>query len=613
MDPEPAAKRRRLAQSPTVQQYSRLRTDFRMNLFRDFEQRVKNALQSVELVGEKADLPMDKIAVEPPRDVSHGDIATNVAMVLAKPLGKNPRALAESIADVLRSDDDVDAVAVAGPGFINIRLAPAYWQKLLAAILASGADFGRSSVGEGQSINVEYVSANPTGPMHVGHCRGAVVGDTLANLLAFAGFDVTKEYYINDAGAQIDVLARSAYLRYREALGETVGEIPSGLYPGDYLVPLGEALKAEFGDDLRAMREDEWLPIVRDRAIDAMMAMIRTDLETLNVRHDVFFSERTLHEGDGAAILSAINDLTFKGHVYKGTLPPPKGQLPEDWEDREQTLFRSTAVGDDLDRPLVKSDGSFTYFAGDVAYFRNKYERGFSEMIYVLGADHGGYVKRLEAVARAVSEGRAKLTVLLCQLVKLYRGGEPVRMSKRSGDFVTLRDVVEEVGRDPVRFMMIYRKSSEPLDFDFAKVTEQSKDNPVFYVQYAHARCHSVFRQAAEAFPDLDIASVDLGSYVGRLVDENDLQIVAKLAEYPRMIESAASSHEPHRIAFYLYDLASAFHSHWNKGKDFSELRFLNVNDRDLTLARLGMVQAVASVLKSGLTLTGTDAPLEMR
>ncbi|AZN72202.1 arginine--tRNA ligase [Georhizobium profundi] len=584
-----------------------------MNLFKDFEGRIKSGLQTLEDIAAAEGLPLDRIAVEPPRDTSHGDVATNAALVLAKPLGMNPRALAERIVPVLEADPDIAAVSIAGPGFINMKLSPAYWQKLLAYVLKQGTDFGRSELGAGKAVNVEYVSANPTGPMHVGHCRGAVVGDTLANLLGFAGYEVTKEYYINDAGAQIQVLARSAYLRYLEALGETIGEIPSGLYPGDYLVPVGEALKAEFGDDLKHMPEEEWLPLVSDRAIDAMMVMIRADLAQLNVVHDVFYSERSLHAGSGGAILSAINDLTFKGHVYKGTLPPPKGQLPEDWEDREQTLFRSTAVGDDIDRPLVKSDGTFTYFAADVAYFRDKFERHFDEMIYVLGADHGGYVKRLEAVARAVSEGKSKLTVLLCQLVKLYRNGEPVRMSKRSGDFVTLREVVDEVGRDAVRFMMIYRKSSEPLDFDFAKVTEQSKDNPVFYVQYAHARCASVMRQAAEAFPDAALDDAAFAENLDLLTDPSELQLIGKLAEYPRMVESAAIAQEPHKIAFYLYDLASEFHGHWNKGKDFPELRFVNDKNRELSFARLGLVRAVAAVLRSGLTLTGTEAPEEMR
>ncbi len=585
-----------------------------MNLFTDFEARIKTALEQIDLVKEKrSELDFGRIAVEPPRDASHGDVATNAAMVLAKPLGTNPRALAEIITEKLKEDPDVAEVSVAGPGFINIRIAVGYWQRLLASMITAGTDYGRSTMGEGRKVNVEYVSANPTGPMHVGHCRGAVVGDALANLLSFAGFDVTKEYYINDAGSQIDVLARSVFLRYREALGEKIGEIPAGLYPGDYLVPVGEALARDYGVKLHNMPEDQWMPLVKDRTIDAMMVMIREDLEALNVHHDVFFSERTLHANGAAAIRTAINDLTFKGHVYKGTLPPPKGQLPEDWEDREQTLFRSTEVGDDMDRPLIKSDGSYTYFAADVAYFKNKFDRGFSEMIYVLGADHGGYVKRLEAVARGVSEGKAKLTVLLCQLVKLFRDGEPVKMSKRSGDFVTLRDVVEEVGRDSVRFMMLYRKSSEPLDFDFAKVTEQSKDNPVFYVQYAHARCMSVFRQAKEAFPDLDVSPEILANAVSGISDPAELQLVAKVAEFPRLVEAAAQSQEPHRVVFYLYDLASSFHAHWNKGKDQVDLRFINDKSRESSITRLGLVYAVASVLKSGLAIAGTAAPEEMR
>ena len=585
-----------------------------MNLFTDFDARIKTALEQIDLVKEKrSEVDFGRIAIEPPRDPSHGDVATNAAMVLAKPLGTNPRALAEIITEKLKEDADVADVSVAGPGFINIRLSVGYWQRLLASIIEAGTDYGRSTIGAGKRVNVEYVSANPTGPMHVGHCRGAVVGDALANLLSFAGFDVVKEYYINDAGSQIDVLARSVFLRYREALGEKIGEIPPGLYPGDYLIPVGQSLANDYGVKLHNMPEEQWMPLVKDRTIDAMMAMIRDDLDALNVHHDVFFSERTLHANGAAAIRTAINDLTFKGHVYKGTLPPPKGQLPEDWEDREQTLFRSTEVGDDMDRPLIKSDGSYTYFAADVAYFKNKFDRDFNEMIYVLGADHGGYVKRLEAVARGVSEGKAKLTVLLCQLVKLFRNGEPVKMSKRSGDFVTLRDVVEEVGRDSVRFMMLYRKSSEPLDFDFAKVTEQSKDNPVFYVQYAHARCMSVFRQAKEAFPDLDVTPANLANAVAGISDPAELQLVAKAAEFPRLVESAAQSQEPHRVVFYLYDLASSFHAHWNKGKDQVDLRFINDKNRESSIARLGLVYAVASVLKSGLAIAGTAAPDEMR
>lgn len=586
-----------------------------MNVFKDFEERIKTAVQALDAVREKREaIDFARLAVEPPRDPAHGDISTNAAMVLSKPLGMNPRALAEQIAAQFSNDADVAETSVAGPGFLNFRLTPAFWQRLVAEIIGKGVDFGRSNLGDGLKVNVEYVSANPTGPMHVGHCRGAVVGDALANLLAFTGYDVTKEYYVNDAGSQIDVLARSVFLRYREALGEDIGEIPPGLYPGDYLVPVGKALADEFGQRLHNMPEEDWMGIVKDRAIDAMMVMIRDDLATLNVHHDVFFSERSLHADGAARIRTAINDLTFKGHVYKGTLPPPKGQLPEDWEDREQTLFRSTEVGDDIDRPLMKSDGSYTYFAADVAYFKDKFDRGFSEMIYVLGADHGGYVKRLEAVSRAVSEGKTKLTVLLCQLVKLYRNGEPVKMSKRSGDFVTLRDVVEEVGCDSVRFMMLYRKSSESLDFDFAKVTEQSKDNPVFYVQYAHARCASVMRQALEVFPDLDLSPEALcAADLTELSHESELALIGKLGEYPRMLEAAALGQEPHRVAFYLYDLASLLHAHWNKGRDEPGLRFVNDKNRHSTVARLGLVYAVASVLKSGLSITGTDAPEEMR
>ncbi|MEP9386992.1 arginine--tRNA ligase [Mesorhizobium sp. KR9-304] len=585
-----------------------------MNIFADFNERVVKAVEGLGLkAADGGALDLSRIAVEPPRDASHGDLATNAAMVLARPAGQNPRALAETIAAALRSDKDVVSVDVAGPGFVNIRLADGFWQAHLAVILAAGTDYGRSKVGAGRKTNVEYVSANPTGPMHVGHCRGAVVGDALANLLAFAGYDVTKEYLINDAGAQIDVLARSVMLRYREALGDEIGEIPPGLYPGDYLVPVGQALAAEFGRDLLQKPEDEALAIVKDRTIDAMMVMIREDLALLNVHHEVFFSERTLHADNAKKIRTAINDLTLKGHIYKGKLPPPKGEKSDDWEDREQTLFRSTEVGDDMDRPLVKSDGAFTYFAADVGYIYDKIARGFDELIFVLGADHGGYVKRMEALAKAVSDGKVDLTVLLCNLVKLYRDGEPVRMSKRSGDFVTLREVVEEVGRDPIRFMMLYRKNDAPLDFDFAKVTEQSKDNPVFYVQYASARCHSVFRQAREQFPGEAFGRKELASLAHLLTDEGELALIRKLAEYPRMIESAALAHEPHRMAFYLYDLAASLHGHWNRGTENPDLRFVKVNDPQSTYARLGLVQAVSDVLTSGLALIGADAPTEMR
>ncbi len=585
-----------------------------MNIFADFNERIKKVVEGLGI--ERKDgglLDLDRITVEPPRDASHGDLATNAAMVLAKPAGENPRALAEKIAAELIRDADVAGAEVAGPGFVNLKLNGRFWQARLAGILGAGRDYGRSNIGAGTKVNVEYVSANPTGPMHVGHCRGAVVGDTVANLLAFTGYDVTKEYYINDAGVQIDVVGRSVMLRYREALGEAIGDIPPGLYPGDYLVPMGRALAAEFGRELLDKPESEAIAIVAERTIEAMMAIIREDLALLNVHHEVFFSERKLHADNAKAIRSAITDLTLKGQVYKGRLPPPKGQKPEDWEDREQTLFRSTDMGDDIDRPLVKSDGSYTYFAADVAYLKDKLDRGFKDLIFVLGADHGGYVKRMEALAKAVSGGTATLTVLLCQLVKLYRGGEPVRMSKRAGEFVTLREVVEEVGRDPIRFMMLYRKNDAPLDFDFAKVTEQSKDNPVFYVQYASARTHSVFRQAREQFPGESFDRGALKAAVDGLTDEGEIALIKKLAEYPRLIESAALSHEPHRLAFYLYDLASAFHAHWNRGTDNIDLRFVKVTDRQLTHSRLGLVQAVSDVLTSGLGLIGAEAPTEMR
>ncbi|EKF40998.1 arginyl-tRNA ligase [Nitratireductor indicus C115] len=585
-----------------------------MNIFADFTGRV---LKTVEALGLKtvdgSPLDLSRIAIEPPRDPSHGDVATNAAMVLAKAVGENPRVLGERIAAAFESDLDVAAASVAGPGFVNLKLSDGFWQARLAEMLELATDYGRSQIGGGRKVNVEYVSANPTGPMHVGHCRGAVVGDALSNLLDFAGYSVTREYYINDAGVQIDVLGQSVMLRYREALGEKVGEIPPGLYPGDYLVPVGKALADEFGTRLLEMPSVEAMAIVKDKTIDMMMAMIREDLDALNVKHDVFFSERSLHSGNGGMIRSAINDLTLKGHVYKGKLPPPKGQKPEDWEDRDQTLFRSTAVGDDIDRPLMKSDGSFTYFAADVAYMKDKVDRGFEHLIYVLGADHSGYVKRLQAVARAIAGNDLEITVLLCQLVKLFRAGEPVRMSKRSGEFVTLREVVDEVGRDPIRFMMLYRKNDAPLDFDFAKVTEQTKDNPVFYVQYASARCHSAFRQASEQLGIATFERSKMREALPLLKDEGELALIRKLAEYPRLIEGAAQTMEPHRLAFYLYDLASLFHSQWNRGAETDDLRFVKVNAPELTHARLGLVQAVCDVLTSGLALIGAEAPSEMR
>jgi arginyl-tRNA synthetase len=585
-----------------------------MNIFRDFTARVTSAVEVILAARDSAPVDLSRIVVEPPRDAAHGDLATNAAMVLAKPLGLKPRDLAEAIAGRLRDDEDVASVEVAGPGFINLTLAAPYRAHALKALIQADTAYGRSRIGAELKVNVEYVSANPTGPMHVGHCRGAVVGDALANLLDWGGYDVTKEYYINDAGGQVDVLARSAFLRYREALGEDIGAIPEGLYPGDYLKPVGAALADIHGRALLDMADAEWLPIVRDAAIAAMMILIRDDLALLNVHHDVFFSERTLSGENGGKIAATIADMEQKGFVYSGTLPPPKGQLPDDWEDREQLLFRATDVGDDIDRPLVKSDGSYTYFAGDVAYFKDKFDRGFRQMIYVLGADHGGYVKRLQAVGRAISGGTASVDVLLCQLVKLFRAGEPVRMSKRSGDFVTLRDVVEEVGRDAVRFMMLYRKSDAPLDFDFQKVTEQSKDNPVFYVQYGHARASSILRNAAQDMSALDLSVRALADAdLSLLDDQGEISLQRRLAEFPRIIESAAEAHEPHRIAFYLYELAAEFHQQWNRGKDLPQLRFINSDQPQLTLARLALVHATKLVLSSGLLVLGVDAPEEMR
>jgi arginyl-tRNA synthetase len=587
-----------------------------MNIFGLFEKRVADALgRLAEGARIPSGLDVSRVVVEPPRDPSHGDLATNAAMVLAKEARMNPRALAELLVSDLQDDPRVIKVEIAGPGFINIRLAPAVLHEVLRAAVVDSSGFGRSGQGAGSPVNVEYVSANPTGPMHVGHCRGAVFGDALAGLLDFAGYKVAREYYINDAGAQVDVLARSAYLRYKEALGQDIGAIPDGLYPGDYLKPVGERLAEEYGPSLLDKPETEWLPLVREASIDAMMDMIRADLAALNIHHDVFFSERSLQKGpEGDQVAKMIEELKSRDLVYMGRLPPPKGQKDEDWEDREQLLFRATAYGDEVDRPLMKSDGSYTYFASDIAYHRSKYERGFLSMIDVLGADHGGYVKRMQAAVRAVSDNKAELDVKLCQLVKLLRGGEPVKMSKRSGDFVTLREVVDEVGRDAARFMMIFRKNDAPLDFDLAKVVEQSKDNPVFYVQYAHARCASVFRQAAEAFPSADFSAARLEQAdLSILRDEAEMDLIHRIAQFPRTIEAAAEAHEPHRVAFYLYDLASAFHSLWNKGKDLPQLRFVNLTDEDSTQARLALVHALKGVLASGLAILGVTAPDEMR
>jgi arginyl-tRNA synthetase len=585
-----------------------------MDVFAGFHGRVLAAVQQLKHDGVVPhETSIEGITLEPPKDASYGDLATNAAMVLAKAAGKPPRALAERLAPLIAADANVDKVEIAGPGFINLTLALSFWPGVLRMVLEQGESYGQSAIGKGKAVNVEYVSANPTGPMHVGHMRGAVFGDALANLLAFSGFTVTREYYINDAGAQVDALARSTYLRYREALGETIGEIPEGLYPGDYLKPVGEKLAAQHGDELLTIKEQQWLPIVRAAALQAMLAMIEDDLAHLGIHHDVFFSERSLSEGPRNEIAETIDDLKARGLIYKGRLPPPKGKVDEDWEDREQLLFRSTEFGDDMDRPLVKSDGSYAYFAGDIAYHRDKFRRGFKGMIDVFGADHSGHVRRMKAAVAAITEGEGELDIKICQLVRLFRAGEPVKMSKRAGTFVTLREVVDEVGAGPVRFMMLYRKNDAPLDFDFAKVTEQSRDNPVFYVQYAHARASSVLRNVRETFPDLDpeegtLAATDLGG----LSDEAEIALIRRIAQFPRLVEAASLAHEPHRIGFYLYDLAGDFHGLWNRGKDLPQLRFIYESDRELTRARVALVAATKRVLASGLGILGVEALHEL-
>lgn len=583
-----------------------------MNPFAHFKAVLDAALETLTANGVvPSGVDISKVVVEPPRDPAHGDITTNAAMVLAKPSGKPPRELAAALCEALAPHDDVASAEIAGPGFVNMRIAPAFWPGFIRAVLSAGEGFARSAVGAGHKVNVEYVSANPTGPLHVGHCRGAVFGDALANLLAATGHEVSREYYINDAGSQVDVLAQSVLLRYREALGEDIGEIPAGLYPGDYLVPVGQMLAAEFGSNILDMGEAERTALLKQRAIDAMMDMIRADLAALNIRQEVFFSEKSLH--DSGQIEETVQKMRESGLVYQGRIPPPKGQLPEDWEDREQTLFRATGFGDDIDRPLMKSDGSYTYFAADVAYARNKIERGFDELVYVLGADHGGYVKRLQAVARALSDGRVRADVLLCQLVKLFRAGEPVKMSKRAGDFVTLREVVDEVGSDVVRFMMLTRKNDAPLDFDFKKVTEQSRDNPVWYVQYAHARIGSAFARAEQ---ELGAQAVDLAvlddKILSELSDETEHRLLQLIAGWPRALEMAAQNREPHRLAFYLYDIAAEFHSYYNKGKDQPQLRFILPNQVHLTCARLALLQMIRYALADGLNILGVRPVHEM-
>jgi arginyl-tRNA synthetase len=585
-----------------------------MNVHALLQSRVVAALKAMQ--GDQrlpAGLDLADVEVSPPRDPEHGDLATNAPLVLARAAGMKPRAIADGLAGELRSDPDIAALEVAGPGFLNIRLRATFWQGLVATILAQGTRYGRADMGAGEMVLVEYVSANPTGPMHVGHGRGAVFGDALANLLAFVGYDVTREYYINDAGAQVDQLARSVYLRYLEALGDDVGEIPAGLYPGEYLIPVGRALAAAHGGALRGQKEERWLPIVRESAVAAMLASIKEDLAALGIRHDVFFSERSLTR-DGDAVRAAVAALAGKGWVYQGRLPKPKGHDEGEWEDREQTLFRSTSFGDDVDRALMKSDGSYTYFATDLAYHYNKLARGFTHLINVFGADHVGYITRLRAAVAALSDGKADLDIKVCQLVRLLRAGEPVRMSKRAGTFITLREVVDEVGSDPVRFMMLYRKNDAPLDFDLARVLEQSKDNPVFYVQYAHARTASLLRNARALLPGVGGERLRFeGADLTRLEDRGEIDLIKRLAAFPAVVVAAAGAHEPHRLAFYLYDLAQAFHLQWTRGNDLPHLRFIQPEDAMLSSARLALVKANQTVLASGLALLGVHAPDEMR
>ena len=580
-----------------------------MNLFADIRTLVLSTLDALVAEGFlPTDLDFDAITVEPPRDASHGDMATNAAMVLAKPAGMKPRDIAEKLAGKLAQDPRITAADVAGPGFLNLRLDAGVWQRVVGAVLAQGTDFGRGDLGLGKRVNVEYVSANPTGPLHVGHTRGAVFGDALASLLDFAGFDVTREYYINDGGAQVDVLARSVYLRYLEAYGQEVA-FPDGTYPGDYLIDVGVALKDKVGDAYLDQDEAVWLEDIRNFATDEMMKLIRDDLASLGVKMDVFYSEKSLY-GTGR-IEAAIKDLKSKGLIYEGVLEPPKGKKPEDWEPREQTLFRSTAHGDDVDRPVMKSDGGWTYFAPDIAYHFDKVQRGFDMLIDVFGADHGGYVKRMKAAVSALSGGRVPLDIKLTQLVKLFKDGKEFKMSKRAGTFVTLRDVVDQVGADVTRFVMLTRKNDAMLDFDFAKVLEQSRENPVFYVQYAHARVNSVLRKAADMGISVEMETLKAAD-LDKLDHESELKLAAKLAEWPRLVETAARSNEPHRVAFYLYELAGDFHGLWNRGNDVPSLRFLQ-DDPATSQSKIALAQATAIVIASGLGILGVKPAEEMR
>ncbi len=581
-----------------------------MNLFSEIRALVLDALTQMQSEGVLPEgLSFDNVAVEPPRDAAHGDMATNAAMVLAKPAKMKPRDIADALAGKLAADERISSAEVAGPGFLNLRLNPSVWQGVISTVLQNGTDYGRSQMGHGLKVNVEYVSANPTGPLHVGHTRGAVFGDALASLLAYSGYDVTREYYINDGGAQVDVLARSAFERYREANGLSP-EIAEGLYPGDYLIPIGEALKEKYGDSLIDKPESEWLDDLREFATDSMMDLIRADLKALGVEMDVFFSEKSLY-GTGR-IEAALNALTEKGLIYEGVLEPPKGKKPEDWEPREQTLFKSTEHGDDVDRPVKKSDGSWTYFAPDIAYHYDKVTRGFDALIDVFGADHGGYVKRMKAAVSALSDGKVPLDIKLTQLVKLWKNGEPFKMSKRAGNFVTLRDVVDQVGPDVTRFVMLTRKNDAPLDFDFDKVLEQSRENPVFYVQYAHARVMSVLRRAAEAGITADDETLQAAD-LSKIDHESEMAVAKKLAEWPRLVEIAARTNEPHRVAFYLYELAGDFHALWNKGNDELSLRFIQDGDAATSQSKMALARAVSVVISAGLGILGVTPAQEMR
>ncbi|MEL7470595.1 MAG: arginine--tRNA ligase [Pseudomonadota bacterium] len=580
-----------------------------MNLFAEIKTTIAAALEGLSAAGDlPGGLDPSNMTVEPPRDAAHGDMATNAAMVLAKQARMKPRDLAEIIAAALRQDDRFTEVTVAGPGFINLRLGNAIWLEILRAALVERTHFGRAPR-NGKRVNVEFVSANPTGPLHVGHTRGAVFGDALAGLLDHAGWDVTREYYINDGGAQVDVVARSAHLRYREACGQQI-EIAEGLYPGDYLVPVGQAMKEKYGDSLLDKPEAEWLAEIRDFATDAMLDIIKDDLAALGVHMDHYFSEKSLYRaaGNRGPIDDALEALASKDLIYTGVLEPPKGKKPEDWEPRPQTLFRSTAHGDDVDRPIQKSDGAWTYFAPDIAYHKDKLDRGFDLLIDILGADHGGYVKRMQAAVSALSDGQVPMEIKLCQLVRLFKDGAEFKMSKRSGNFVTLRDVLDEVGPDVTRFTMLTRKNDARLDFDFAKALEQVKDNPVFYVQYAHARTHSAFRRAEAEGVAVDIDGADLSI----LIDAGELDLMRRIAEWPRMVETAAQHMEPHRITFYLYDLASALHTQWNRGSDDPSLRFVQADDPAATSARLALVMAVRVVISAGLGILGVSPMKEM-